>query len=536
MPLLLRDLTLSMEEPEDHLRERAAARLRVPIDAIRAFAVVRRSLDARRAGMIQRVCNVELTLNGGSAADRRALRRRHRADVSWLEVPDTRPPAPGSARLRERPVIIGYGPAGMFAAWVLAEHGYAPLVLERGRDVRTRHRDVMQRFYRRRDFDPESNLLFGEGGAGAYSDGKLYTRIHDPLVREVLAILFRFGARPDILIDGRPHVGSDRLPTICRRMREATIARGASIQFGSRVEDLSARDGAVTQLTVSGLPLAAQAVLLCIGHSARDTVRMLARRGVHIEAKPFQFGVRVEQPQAMVDRWQYGDACGQIVLPPAEYHLTARRAANTGDVFSFCMCPGGIILPTNESAGLIATNGASRAARGSPLANSGLVMTLPVDAFGGTALAGLDFVEKWERAAFQLTDRSYRVPAQRAADFIRGRPSDGDLHTSYPLGGAWCDIRRVLPESTASAVARALQFFEQRYPGYGGMETLVTGPESRASSPVRIVRDPQTRESVSLRGLYPVGEGAGYAGGIISAAVDGMRTAYAIMSRYAPMR
>jgi len=534
MPLLIRDLSLSFDEPEALLPERAARRLRLPADAIRACAVVRRSLDARRGGRIQRVFNLEIALHGGEVAEGRALRRRHRADVQWL------PPIPaaevrrGREPIPHRPIVVGYGPAGMFAAWALAEQGYAPIVLERGRDVRTRHRDILQRYYRERDFDGESNLLFGEGGAGCYSDGKLYTRIHDPFVRDVLALLFRFGAPGDILIEGRPHLGSDRLPTICRLMREATLAAGAEIRFGHRLDDITLSDGRLTQLTAGSETVPVAAMLLCVGHSARDTVRMLARRGVAIEAKAFQFGVRIEQPQEAVDRWQYGPPRDDAPLPPAEYHLTAQRAAGAGDVFSFCMCPGGLILPSNESPGLIATNGASRAARGSPFANSGLVMTILPDVFGDDPMAGLDYVESWERAAFALTGGSYEVPAQRADDFLAGRTSSGKLRTSYPLGGRWAEIRRVLPAETAAAVERALEMFERRFPGFAGPQTLVTGPESRASSPIRIPRDPRTRESINAAGLYPVGEGAGYAGGIISAAVDGIRTAQAIMSRYAP--
>jgi len=537
MPMLIRDLVLQPGEPEEMLRERAARRLGLPADAIRAYAVVRRAIDARRQDRVAQVFNVELALKEGVKAERRAAARRHRPDVQMLLVKARPPVVQGASPLRHRPVVVGFGPAGMFAALALARQGYSPIVLERGRDVRTRHRDVMQRFYREHDFDPESNLLFGEGGAGAYSDGKLYTRVNDPLVQEVLAIFFQHGAKPDILIDGRPHVGSDKLPGICRNIRVAIEAAGGEVRFGQRVDDVEITDGSVTAVQVGGERVATDALILCIGHSARDTVRMLARHGVRIEAKPFQFGVRVEHPQKLVDQWQYGAACGRMPLPPADYHLVARGAAGAmGDVFSFCMCPGGIILPTNESHGLIATNGASRASRGGPLANSGLVVTVPPEAFGNDPLAGLAYVEGWERAAFELTGRTYEVPAQRGPDFIAGRMSDGELVTSYPLGGRWADLRRVMPEFVGPAIGRALHMLDERHPGFAGPEMLVTGPESRASAPIRIPRHDDTRESINVSGLYPVGEGAGYAGGIISAAVDGIRTAEAVVARFAPVK
>lgn len=278
-------------------------------------------------------------------------------------------------------------------------------------------------------------------------------------------------------------------------------------------------------------------VLLGIGHSARDTLRLLSERGVRLSARPFQMGVRIEHPQEMVDAWQYGALCGHERLEPADYHLVARGAAgDAGDVFSFCMCPGGVILPTNESPGLVATNGASTSKRNQPFANSGLVMTIDPAEFGNDPLAGLDMQEAWERKAFEATSGSYRVPIQRASDFVAGRMSEGDLETSFPLGGQWTDVRSVVPIHVADAVAKGLAMLDAKLPGFAGGEGLVTGPETRASAPVRIERDPLTRESVTAAGLYPVGEGAGYAGGIISAAIDGLKTAERIVSLYKPMK
>jgi hypothetical protein len=392
---------------------------------------------------------------------------------------------------------------------------------------------VLKRFYRDGDFDPESNLLYGEGGAGAYSDGKLYTRVNDPLVDEVLESFFRHGASPDILLEGRPHVGSDKLPGICRRMRERIIAAGGEVCFDQRLDDVEIRDGRITALTVNSRRQACGPVLLGVGHSARDTLRRLASRGVRLSAKPFQLGVRIEHPQSMVDRWQYGAACGHGRLPPADYHLVGKRAAGPrGDAFSFCMCPGGMILPSNESAGEVATNGASRSARSGAFANAGLVITVGTDDFDNDPLAGLALQERLERRAFRLTGETYAVPCQRAADYLADRASDGTLETSYPLGGRWSAVREVLPGFVAEAVARGLEILDRRLPGFAGSHALVTAPETRASAPFRIDRDATTRMSTTVQDLYPIGEGAGYAGGIISAAIDGLKTADALIRRY----
>lgn len=537
MPISVRGLSLGLDEPEALLRERAAKRLRVRPDDIRLWAVVRRSLDARRKDRLGFTYNIEVALNMPPRRERELVHRLRRADVAMLEPSEPCEPVPGNEPLPDRPVIVGFGPAGMFAGLLLARFGYRPLILDRGRDVSTRHRDIMVEFYRRGQFNPESNLLYGEGGAGTYSDGKLYTRVNDPRVRIILETFYRHGAAPDILIDGKPHIGSDKLPGICRRLRMHIASLGGEVRFGARLDDVVVTDGTASAVIVNGERMACGPLLVAVGHSARDTLRMLGRRGVAFASKPFQVGVRIEHPQEMVDRWQYGPMCGHERLPPADYHLVARGAAGVrGDVFSFCMCPGGEILPTNEAHGLIATNGASRSRRNSPFANAGLVITLdPAEVCPESrtdALAALSYQERLERAAFDMTDRSYRVPAQRAADYLKRRASDGHLRTSYPLGGQWADLHRLLPEDVAVAVARGIDQLDRRLRGFGGPEAIVTAPETRASGPVRMTRDPVTRESISTRNLYPVGEGAGYAGGIISAAIDGLKTAERIVQRY----
>lgn len=562
MPILVRNVRLGLDEAEETLRDAAASRLRVPAASIRTFAIVRRSLDARKRDDIHFRYQVEVELDESHKAQKARLQRLRRGDVSWLEPSSPEDPVCGGEVLVCRPIVVGFGPGGMFAAVRLAELGFRPIVLERGRDVRRRHRDVMQRFYRDREFDPTSNVLFGEGGAGTYSDGKLYTRVSDPLCRVVLETLYRNGADPDILLDARPHIGSDRLPTICARIRQSIEEMGGEVRFECQVDDIRAVDGRLEAIHVSGVGaealadsgqmepgessdgvwLSAGPTLLAVGQSARDTVRMLHRRGAQIEPKPFQIGVRIEHPQALVNEWQYGTAAGHRRLGAAEYHVVAKRAAaDHGDVFSFCMCPGGQILPANEAAGLIATNGASPSHRSSPFANSGLVLTIDPSLLvssktGNLALDSLDFLEQWERAAFEMTGGSYRVPAQRASDYLADRGSDGTLDISYPLGGAWARIKSLIPAPVHEALRRALPMLDKRYPGFAGGDGLITGPETRASSPVRIVRDPTSREAVDLANFYPVGEGAGYAGGIVSAAVDGIKSADVIIRRYAPLR
>lgn len=536
MPITVRNLRMELSDSEDALLVRVARRLKLPADAIARYAVVRRSLDARRSDDIYYSCNIQLAL-AEETDERRIVSRLHRDDVQFLER--TPPPANevGTDPAPSRPVIVGFGPAGMFAALLLAEHGYRPIVLERGRDVTRRHRDILQRFYRDGDFDPESNLLYGEGGAGTYSDGKLYTRLHDTRIDLIMRTFFRFGADPDVLIDGRPHIGSDKLPNICRRIRQHIESLGGEIRFEKRVAGLDIREGCLNAVLVGDERIDAAICILAIGHSARDTYRMLAEAGVKLAPKPYQIGLRIEHTQESVNRWQYGASASRSELPPADYHLVAKQCGpDQSDVFSFCMCPGGEILLTNESAGLIATNGASRSRRNGPFANSGLVVTRQGTDHGDDPLAAIAYQQSWEARAFERIGRQYLLPCQRASDFLANRPSEGALTTSCPLGAAWADLREIVPQSVHESIARALSLLDARRPGYAGPEAILTGPETRGSAPVRILRDAVTRESATVGGLYPVGEGAGYAGGIISSAVDGLKSAESIMARYAPAR
>ena len=537
MPLAVRGVILGVDEPEELLPAKAAARLKVRPEDIRVWAIVRRSIDARDKSRLGFSYNLEVALHGPESQEAKLVRRLHRADVALLEMDEPPEPQAGEEPLLGRPVVVGFGPAGMMAGYMLAAFGYRPLIIDRGRDVSTRHRDIMVEFYQHGRFNGESNLLFGEGGAGTYSDGKLYTRVHDRRVRTILELFYQHGANPDILIDGKPHIGSDKLPGICRHIRMKIEELGGEVRFGARLDDIAIEDVALNAIVVNGERMECGPLVLGVGHSARDTLRMLGTRGVQFVTKPFQLGVRIEHPQAMIDRWQYGAGCGDLRLPPASYELIAKGAAGPQrDLFSFCMCPGGQILPTNESAGGIATNGASRSNRRGEYGNAGLVITLDPAAVCPEAatnpLAAFDYLEAIERTAFRLTGESYRVPCQRAHDFLAGRPSDGTVATSYPLGGQWLDIREVIPPNVADAVRRGLEQLDRRLPGFGGPDGLITAPETRASGPVRLLRDSETRQSVSTANLYPVGEGAGYAGGIVSAAIDGLKTAEAIIARF----
>jgi uncharacterized FAD-dependent dehydrogenase len=529
MTLLLRNLALALDRTEDDLAEAAAAELGVDADGVVVRTIVRKSLDARRRREPRFLYTLAVELDPALETD--LLGREQPRVERWVPPPRIELPAAAGAVHDPPPVVVGSGPAGLFAAWRLVEAGCRPVVIERGPDVTERTRR-WHRFLRGDAFDPESNLLFGEGGAGAYSDGKLTTRIRDPRVREVLEVLAASGAPGSILYDAKPHIGSNLLPSVVRRMRRQLTDRGAEFRFSTRMTGLVCDGDRVCGVELaSGAVLATSSVFLGLGHSARESIRSLHRNGVAMRRKPFQLGVRVEHPQSAINRMQYGEFCTHPKLPAADYRLVAKLP--DGDVFSFCMCPGGEILPATEKPGFICVNGASPLGRRGRFANSGFVVTLEPDRFPGDGpLAGIELQEDIEARAATLADHPFGAPALRLVDFLAGRPTKADLpESSYPLPLTAAPFEEFLPQSILDALRAGLTDLCRRLPVLDHPEAVVVGPESRSSCPVRIVRDPATLESPSVAGLYPMGEGAGYAGGIVSAAIDGLRCAEAFISR-----
>ena len=530
MSLRVSNLRLPVEEPEAHLPAHLARALGVRPADLGRWRIVRKALDLRDKRHLRFVYNFEVDV-----PDERRVAAHSAAQVEHVDEPPFAMPPPGGEPLPERPVVVGSGPGGLVCAYFLARHGYRPLVLERGTKVHDRIRDV-QRFDAGGPFHPESNYLFGEGGAGTFSDGKLTCRGTGPDVMRVLELFAECKGqqpgKPSILYYHRPHLGSNRLPAVVKALRQRIETLGGEVRFLTRVEDLVLDEGRLKGVATSSGFVPTPVVVLATGHSARDTLSMLVRHGVPLTPKPFQFGVRVEHPQEVVNTVQYGPRHERYeeLLGNADYSLVAH---GRHDLFTFCMCAGGYIIPSVSAEGYFCTNGMSLSRRDSPFANSGLVVTIPVEAFEGTdVLAGVRLQERYEKKAFELGRGEYGAPVQRANDFLAGKVSAGAVKSSYPRAAVLCDLRQVLPPLVAEAVAHGLPQMDRRWHGRFLAEAVLAGPESRGSSPVRIDRDPESRESPGVRGLYPVGEGAGYAGGIVSAAVDGLRTARAIIGKY----
>ncbi len=538
MSIRVSNLRLPVEEPEANLPKHLARALGVNPTDLGRWHIIRKALDLRDKRQLRFVYNFEVELPD---AKPRAALHSSSAQIEEFHEPPFSMPEPGSTPLPVRPVVVGSGPGGLVCAYFLAKHGYRPLLLERGTKVNDRIRDVKS-FDDGGTFHPESNYLFGEGGAGTFSDGKLTCRGTGPDVLRVLELLAECKGqqpgKPSILYYHRPHLGSNRLPAVVKALRQRIEDFGGEVRFLTRVEDLIFDATGLKGVNTSSGYIPTSVVILAIGHSARDTYRMLAERRVPMTPKPFQFGVRIEHRQDVVNAVQFGPRHGHYeeLLGNADYSLIAHDGrVSHPDLFTFCMCAGGYIIPSVSQEGYFATNGMSLSKRDSPFANSGLVVTVPVEEFGGPdVLAGMRLQEKYEAKAFELgRGAEYRVPAQRAKDFVAGRAAGAMPKTSYPRGVTPCDLREVLPPMVAEAVAHGLPQMDRHWHGRFLADAVLTGPESRGSSPVRIDRDNESRESPGVPGLYPVGEGAGYAGGIVSAAVDGLRTARAIIGKYA---
>ncbi len=531
MPVRVTNLALPVEGAAEKLPNALAQRLGCRVEELVRWKVLRRSLDARQHRSLRYVFTIEAQVSGESERLSHLLQR---TGVEPFRARAFHDPPPGSDAMEERPIVVGSGPAGLLAGYFLAWKGYRPLILERGQPVKERV-PAIRAFDGGGPHDPENNYLFGEGGAGAFSDGKLTCRMTGSDVDWVLERIVECGGRESIVYENRPHLGSNKLPMICRNFRRKTEALGGEYRFGCRFEGLDVRDGRVVGVQTSSGRIPTKHVVLAIGHSARDTYEALHAAGLPMEGKAFQLGLRVEQPQEHVNRHEYGRPEYLELLGAASYSLVAKGQR---DLFTFCMCAGGWVIPSVSEPGMFCTNGMSNSRHETPFANSGLVVTLDPKDFGSDhPLAGVEVQRHYERLAFELAGRDYICPIQSAADFLAGRTPDpsSKLPSSYERGTKPMSLAPLLPPPIAKAVHAGLPVMDRKWKGQFLKEAMLVGPEMRGSSPVRIPRDNDTRECPGFDGLYPVGEGAGYAGGIISAAVDGLRSARAIVERFAPV-
>ena len=524
--ILVRSLRLEVGEDVSALKKRAAKKLKIQPNDIKELRLVKRSLDARRKNDIHYTCSAAVSVAGNEA---RIIARAKTADAAQYEEPVYNIPRAVSD---ERPVIVGFGPAGMFAALVLAMAGARPIVIERGQDALSR-KAAVDAFHAGGALNAESNVQFGEGGAGTFSDGKLNTGTHDRRMHWVLRQFYEHGAKESVMYDAKPHIGTDVLIDIVQNIRADIIARGGEVRFSTRMErlilDADKRLTGIELLDISGRhTLPCSQLILAIGHSARDTFEALNKAGVPMQPKAFSMGVRIEHRQAAIDAAQYGCARGEK-LPAADYSLNVHLPDGTS-AYTFCMCPGGRVFAAASEAGGVVTNGMSYSRRDGENANSALLVTLhPEDFPDKSVLGGMYWQREIERAAYDYGGSNYLAPAQLVGDFLARRASHGEkgVAPSYRPGVIWGELRDVLPERIYSVLENALPELGKKLPGFDAPEAVLTAPETRSSSPVRILRDEHQRSAVS--GLYPCGEGAGYAGGITSAAVDGMRCAEAVL-------
>ncbi len=527
--LRLTEVKLPLDHPPEAVRAAALKRLKIDDAALLDCVIFRRGYDARKRADIHLVYTLDVEVRNEAA-----LLKKLRGDPKVSITPDTSYHfiAKAPAQLKSRPVVIGLGPCGLFAALTLAQMGFKPIVLERGKSVRERTQDTWG-LWRKSQLNPESNVQFGEGGAGTFSDGKLWSQIKDPffLGRKVLSEFVAAGAPPEIMYVSKPHIGTFKLVSMVEKMRATIESLGGEIRFQQRVEDFEIVDGQMRAVILAnGERIAAEHVVLAIGHSARDTFYKLHERGVFVEAKPFSIGFRIEHPQSLIDRARFGPSAGHELLGAADYKLV-HHASNGRSVYSFCMCPGGTVVAATSEPGRVVTNGMSQYSRNERNANAGIVVGIsPEKDYPGHPLAGIDFQRHWESQAFIAGGENYAAPAQLVGDFLAGRASTAlaSVDPSYKPGVRMTDLSTVVPDFAIAAIREALPAFDKQIKGFAMADAVLTGVETRTSSPIRIRRNDDDFQSINTRGLFPAGEGAGYAGGIMSAGVDGIKVAEAV--------
>ena len=526
MPIIINQIKAGLSQSTESIISKALRSLRIADTSVRQAGLHKVSLDARKRDNIHYVCSVFVRLTDEMLEKKLCEKNKSLTFVR----PSSFEPVVSANKAEGRVIVAGFGPAGMFCALALAEQGYKPIVLERGQDVDKRTAAV-RNFWGGGALNENSNVQFGEGGAGTFSDGKLTTRINDPLCSYVLERFVGFGAPEEICTKAKPHIGTDNLRRIVKAIRERIISLGGEVRFDTKLEDISISGGRVTSVTACGGQIAASAVVLALGHSARDTFEMLANKGIIMQPKAFSVGARIEHLQSDVEKCLYGEHAGDPALPKGEYQLSYRENGN--GVYTFCMCPGGSVVAAASEQGGVVTNGMSEFARDGKNANAALVVGVTPEDFGSGVLDGVDFARKIERNAFAQTG-SFKAAGTTVRGFLAGKPDlDTKIEPTYSLGLVPCDFTKIFPRKVTDMMALGLEKFSHKMKCFGDGDAVLSAPETRTSSPVRITRNDELA-AIGIGNLYPCGEGAGYAGGIMSAAVDGLRAALKIMENIAP--